>query len=89
MVTRQNGDFFIYRNMSRIICLCNKVSQKKIETLIKKSPAASISDVINATAASTSCGRCRSELESVVLFCKKEHSPGNKFGTQLFIPFNE
>jgi bacterioferritin-associated ferredoxin len=70
--------------MSRLICLCNKVSNKDVSRVLSKYPQAGLQDIINLTAASTSCGRCRIELEHIV----KQIKENNKSAPsgQLSIP---
>jgi len=73
--------------MSRIICLCNKVTEKEIASIVSKYPHASLADVINRTAASTSCGRCKSELEDVFGKLKSKYSSQAEKSQQV-IPFD-
>ncbi|WP_158275624.1 (2Fe-2S)-binding protein [Marinilabilia rubra] len=73
--------------MSRIICLCNRVGGNDVEKVLSKHPQASIKDVMNLTAASTSCGRCRSELEAFIEEIKSKQ-PATAPSSQLTIPFD-
>lgn len=73
--------------MSRIICLCNKVTEKEISRIVSKYPNATLSDVINKTAASTSCGRCKSELQDVFSKLKSKYS-SQANNSQQVIPFD-
>jgi len=50
--------FYFCRNaavffMSRLICLCNRITTNRIENFLKKFPQAELSDVMQSTAAST------------------------------------
>lgn len=73
--------------MSKMICLCNRVNAKDVEKVFTKHPQANLRDVINLTAAATSCGRCRTELEAFVEQVKsKQSTPASC--PQLTIPFN-
>jgi bacterioferritin-associated ferredoxin len=73
--------------MFRLICLCNKVTEKEIARIVSKYPAATLSDVINKTAAPTSCGRCKSELQDVFSKLKSKYST-HKDRSQQVIPFD-
>lgn len=73
--------------MARLICLCNRITTNRIENFLKKFPQAELSDVMQSTAASTSCGRCRRELESFVRQIKGKHENKSK-DSQLTIPFD-
>jgi len=73
--------------MSKIICLCNRVSDKDVEKILFKYPHASLQDVMIQTAASTSCGRCRNELETFVEQLKNKQ-PTPVPSPQLTIPFD-
>ncbi len=67
--------------MSRLICICNKVSEKEIRKLLKKSPLATVGDVARVSRASTSCGRCYNEMKNFIEQYQKKDSG------QLIIPF--
>ncbi len=72
-----------------MICLCNKVADDQIVKLLNKSPLASVSDIARVTHASTSCGRCRRELELLVGEFKKGQLDNNSsIAHQLEIPFD-
>ncbi|MFW6327124.1 MAG: (2Fe-2S)-binding protein, partial [Bacteroidota bacterium] len=73
--------------MSRLVCLCNKVTQKEIALIVSKFPHATLPDVINKTAASTSCGRCKSELQDVFKKLKSKYS-SRANNSQQVIPFD-
>ncbi len=51
--------------MSRLVCLCNVVSEKEILTALKKG-ARSTSDIQKITRAGTSCGRCLVVIDALV-----------------------
>jgi bacterioferritin-associated ferredoxin len=53
--------------MPKIICLCNQVSQKQIQKIVQRHPSISLSELIQVSGASTSCGRCRTELKAEYL----------------------
>ncbi|WP_291861862.1 bacterioferritin-associated ferredoxin [Marinilabilia sp.] len=73
--------------MSKIICICNRVTEEEIAKIVSKHPIALLQDVIIKTAASTSCGRCRSELESVFETQKQKYLTDEARG-QLSLPFD-
>lgn len=41
-----------------MLCMCNHVSEEKLERFLKKHPNASILDIQRHTGAATGCGRC-------------------------------
>jgi bacterioferritin-associated ferredoxin len=47
----------------KIICVCNHVTEREIEGLLKKHPSFTLDDIKLATGASTNCGRCAAELK--------------------------
>ncbi|MBW6536564.1 MAG: (2Fe-2S)-binding protein [Mariniphaga sp.] len=57
--------------MTRIVCLCNLVDKKEIETTLKKG-AASTNEIQRLTRAGTSCGRCLPEIDRIVQDFTKE-----------------
>lgn len=57
--------------MARIVCLCNFVEKKEIETALNKG-AVSTKDIQNFTRAGTSCGRCLPEIDQIVSDFRKE-----------------
>ncbi|WP_010662840.1 (2Fe-2S)-binding protein [Marinilabilia salmonicolor] len=73
--------------MSKLICICNRVSEEAIKKIVSRYPEATLQDIVNKTAASTSCGRCKTELQSVFERLK-EQSSGNRQNVQLTLPFD-
>ncbi len=73
--------------MSKLICICNRVTEQEVAKVVSRYPQAELQDVINLTAASSSCGRCKTELEDVFNNLKALHSR-QKNGAQLYIPFD-
>jgi bacterioferritin-associated ferredoxin len=63
------------------------VSEETIKKIIVRHPEATLQDVINKTGASTSCGRCRTELEAVFQKLTENSSDKNK-SAQLTLPFD-
>lgn len=57
--------------MARIVCLCNLIDKKEIETFLKKG-ASSTRDIQDLTRAGTSCGRCLPEIDQIVEDFKKQ-----------------
>ena len=49
----------------KLICICNIVTESEILQVLKKG-ARDLEDVKKLTFASTSCGRCKIETESIV-----------------------
>ncbi len=74
--------------MTRLICLCNKVSENDVRKLFKKAPLATLSDVVQATGASASCGRCKGELIALLEGYKKQSAGNPDQNPQLTIPFD-
>lgn len=57
----------------RLVCLCNLVDEKEIQTALKKG-AESTKDIQSSTRAGTSCGRCLPQIDDLVAHHKKENS---------------
>ncbi len=72
--------------MQKIICLCNQVSQKQIQKIVQRHPSISLSELIGVSGASTSCGRCRTELKAEYLNIKTQVQAQGKH-TQGVLPF--
>lgn len=49
----------------KLICICNMVTESEILQILKKG-ARDLEDVKKFTLASTSCGRCKIETESII-----------------------
>jgi NAD(P)H-nitrite reductase large subunit len=73
--------------MSKIICICNRVTEEEIVKIVSRHPTAMLQDLINKTSASTSCGRCKSELELVFETQKQKYFTDEVRG-QLSLPFD-
>jgi NAD(P)H-nitrite reductase large subunit len=67
---------------SKMICLCNGVTEKEILQILKRG-AKDLEDVKKFTLAATSCGRCKSEVETIM----KSHLSGKKTDLQQNINF--
>ncbi len=50
---------------SKLICLCNGVSEKEILSVLKRG-ARDLEKVQKFTRASAGCGRCKSEIEAII-----------------------
>ncbi len=50
---------------NRLVCICNGVTETDILRILKKG-ARDVGDVRKFTLASTVCGRCRSEIQTIV-----------------------
>ena len=50
---------------SRLVCICNMVTEKEIHTALKKG-SRSTSDIQKTTRAGTSCGRCLIIIDAIV-----------------------
>jgi NAD(P)H-nitrite reductase large subunit len=59
---------------SKFICNCKCVTKGEILGSIRKKGADSFSDVRTITLATTGCGRCKSEVESIVEAELKKHT---------------
>ena len=55
-----------------IICRCNEVTQKELQTFLKKHPYASLDELKTNTGASTNCGRCSSLIQKTYERLKNE-----------------
>ena len=62
-----------------MICLCNGIAEKEILKLLKLG-ARDFEDIKKFTLASTSCGKCRREIESIVnqFFINKKNDAQQK-----------
>lgn len=78
----QTHQFMLQR--VKFICNCKSVSKGEILTSIRKKGANSFSDVRTITLATTGCGRCKFEVESIVNDELKKHTDRNM---QLKIDF--
>jgi bacterioferritin-associated ferredoxin len=67
---------------NKIVCICNGVAEKEILKLLKQG-ARDFEDIKKFTLASTSCGKCRREIESIVY----QFFANNKNDTQQKIIF--
>lgn len=56
---------------NRLVCLCNFVDEKEINSLLKKG-AKSTADIQLLTRAGTSCGRCLPVIDELVAAYKKK-----------------
>jgi bacterioferritin-associated ferredoxin len=67
-----------YRKI-KLICLCNGIAEKEILKLLKLG-ARDFEDIKKFTLASTSCGKCRREIESIVnqFFINKKNDAQQK-----------
>lgn len=72
--------------MSKLICVCNQVTDQAIKNLVKKSLAISPEEIVRQTGASSGCGRCRTELFA---FLRKLRATDPSFheNGQLLLPF--
>lgn len=52
-------------NQKRMVCLCNMVSAQEIIKIIHAG-AITTADIQKYTAAGTSCGRCKPEIDAIV-----------------------
>lgn len=50
---------------NKTICICNGVTEKEISQVLKKG-ARDLEDVKKFTLASSSCGRCKTEVEAIL-----------------------
>jgi nitrite reductase (NADH) large subunit len=50
---------------NKLVCICNGVTETEIVNILKKG-AVKLDDVRKFTLASTSCGRCKPEVEALV-----------------------
>jgi bacterioferritin-associated ferredoxin len=50
---------------NKLVCLCNGVNEREILRLLKRG-ARDFDDVKKFTLASTGCGKCRREIETIV-----------------------
>ncbi len=72
--------------MPKLICLCNEVSSQDLKKLIHREPMICLEELTQITGASTSCGRCRTELKREYLKMK-EQSLDPKKHQQGILPF--
>lgn len=63
---------------NRLVCLCNFVDEKEIQTLLKKGANSTV-DIQQLSLAGTSCGRCLPEIDQIVEVHKKK-KPKNQQG---------
>lgn len=66
IVVQMNMTILNMPRKHKLICICNQVSTKEIDRILKKNPLYGFDEVKLATGASTSCGRCRNELEAYI-----------------------
>ena len=50
---------------SKLLCLCNLVSEKEILSVLKRG-ARNLEEVQKITLATTGCGRCKGEIEATI-----------------------
>jgi len=62
---------------NRLICICNFVDEKEINSLLKKG-ASSTKDIQFLTRAGTSCGRCLPLIDELVESFKNAKSKGQQ-----------
>jgi NAD(P)H-nitrite reductase large subunit len=67
---------------SKLICLCNGVSEKEILSILKRG-ARDLEDVKKFTLAASGCGRCKAETEAVI----KHYFSGKAPETQQMLNF--
>ncbi|MEI6275813.1 MAG: (2Fe-2S)-binding protein [Prolixibacteraceae bacterium] len=50
---------------NRLVCICNGVTEADILKILRKG-AKDLNDIRQFTQASTSCGRCKGDIESII-----------------------
>ena len=60
---------------SKLVCLCNLVTEDEIKDVLKKG-AATTKEIQDFTRAGTTCGKCLPEIDALVEEFKKEN-PGD------------
>jgi len=53
-------------HQNRLVCLCNHVSFSEIKNILRAG-AVTVAEIQQFTSAGTGCGRCRSELEAILV----------------------
>ncbi|TKG94106.1 (2Fe-2S)-binding protein [Puteibacter caeruleilacunae] len=72
----------IHDMSDRLICICNGVTEKELQTAILKKGATTMDDLKSLTYVSTGCGRCSSRAMEVLdrELRNKEVDPQQKLG---------